>query len=485
MPCLVSLGHRESVHDELIDKIKEELVGATTIIRAGVVDGGGDGVGDAVDMNIVVDVARQAVEGLADKRRDDDGGGGVGGYTPQSGGGGQTTDIPYRLGRYSSFGAGSSKVYSCACECSTCRLKMEGLINKVEELLQAQKDMNSAIKSMMSKRGVQPSKKLSSPYTPIGIRKRAKTISKALADCRARKTSTPQKSIATPPAEVVPQVLKKVDIFKRVNPPKKKKLETLIKSKKSGRALYSMHEFGAEDFKVMTNMHEWWEDWYVDEILLLMRMRQLNFPEHYDSSDRIMDLNFYHHCRNRYLGLSDESTNVGVVPYDQRLALFMWDDDGLAFPRGSVPYPGGCEWIGAKRIITVMNINDNHFVTVEIIIEEGIINVYDCNIPCNDDSDFFCHMQPLMDLFPKLLKQSGMFSHLPEKLLNESWNFVRKKDIPRNDTNKVCASWSFAFVEALLTRMNMSKPDTLLSDNTVERMQWRWACGIIDKVLEP
>ncbi|XP_059284337.1 uncharacterized protein LOC132037749 [Lycium ferocissimum] len=241
MPCLVSLGHRESVHDELIDQIKEELAGATTIIRAGVVDGGGggdgdgdgdvnavgDGAGDAVDMNIVVDVARQAVEGLADKRRDDDGGGdgvggGVGGYTPQV----------VVVGRPQISLIGWVDILRLVPVPPRCILvlvnaylqsKMEGLINKVEELLQAQKDTNSAIKSLMSKRGVQPSKKLSSPYTPIGIRKRAKTISKALADCRARKTSTPQKSIATPPAEVVPQVLKKVDIFKRVNPKKKKK----------------------------------------------------------------------------------------------------------------------------------------------------------------------------------------------------------------------------------------------------------------------
>ncbi|XP_059310363.1 uncharacterized protein LOC132061605 [Lycium ferocissimum] len=74
MPCLVSLGLGESVPDELIDQIREELTGATTIIKAGVVDGGdgdvnvdvgasvSDVVGDGVDIDTVVDVARQAVE---------------------------------------------------------------------------------------------------------------------------------------------------------------------------------------------------------------------------------------------------------------------------------------------------------------------------------------------------------------------------------------------------------------------------------------
>ncbi|KAK4356019.1 hypothetical protein RND71_024990 [Anisodus tanguticus] len=181
MPCVITLRPMESVPEELIDKIKEELTGATTIIResrAGVVDVGdvnvGDGEGDVVDLDIVVDVAKQTMAGLVDKRRGDDdgvgggvsgytpvggdlvdiplgGGGGVGGYTPFGGGGrfggytplgggGQTIYIPYRLGRYSSVGVGTSKVPSCACECNTCKKKMDYLIKKVEDLTQAQKD---------------------------------------------------------------------------------------------------------------------------------------------------------------------------------------------------------------------------------------------------------------------------------------------------------------------------------------------------------
>ncbi|KAJ8538770.1 hypothetical protein K7X08_030066 [Anisodus acutangulus] len=86
--------------------------------------------------------------------------------------------------------------------------KMDDLIKKVEEWTQVQKDTNLLLQKFISKRGVNPSKKLTSPYTPIGIRKRAKTISKVLANCRARKFATPQKSIVTPIAEVGPIVLK-------------------------------------------------------------------------------------------------------------------------------------------------------------------------------------------------------------------------------------------------------------------------------------
>ncbi|KAG5590079.1 hypothetical protein H5410_040593 [Solanum commersonii] len=43
----------------------------------------------------------------------------------------------------------------------------------------------------------------------------------------------------------------------------------------------------------MTRIDEWWEDWYVDEILSLMRERHLRFHEYYDFMDRIMDLDFY------------------------------------------------------------------------------------------------------------------------------------------------------------------------------------------------
>ena len=164
---------------------------------------------------------------------------------------------------------------------------------------------------------------------------------------------------------------------------------------------------------------------------------------------------------------------------------FIWDDDVIAYCRGTVPAKGGREWVGAKRVLTIMNINVRQFVTLEFIIEEGVINVYDCNVPKIQEDEFFIHIQPVIELWPKLLKQSGMFERLPEKLLNEAWKFVLKENLPRNETAMACGSYSLAFIEHLLTGTNMMKPETLLCDNSVARMQWRWAVGVIDKVLEP
>ena len=119
-----------------------------------------------------------------------------------------------------------------------------------------------------------------------------------------------------------------------------------------------------------------------------MRMRQINFPEKYDSIDIILDLNFYNNMSKRYAELTKESTVPNVVSLKVRLAEFKWDDEVVDYCRGVRPYPGGCSWAGAKRVFTVMNINATHFVTLEFMIEEGVVNVYDCNVPVCEESDF-------------------------------------------------------------------------------------------------
>lgn len=57
--------------------------------------------------------------------------------------------------------------------------------------------------------------------------------------------------------------------------------------------------------------------------------------------------------------------------------------------------------------------------TLEIIIEKGVMNAYDGNIPVFEDGNFLCLMKRLLELFPKLLNQSNIFDHLSEKFLNE------------------------------------------------------------------
>ncbi|KAH0659043.1 hypothetical protein KY285_027594 [Solanum tuberosum] len=61
----------------------------------------------------------------------------------------------------------------------------------------------------------------------------------------------------------------------------------------------------------MTSMDIWWEDWYVDEILSLIRERHVIYPEYYDSTNRILDLNFYSNFKLRYDKMSEEATIIG------------------------------------------------------------------------------------------------------------------------------------------------------------------------------
>ncbi|MCD7456418.1 hypothetical protein HAX54_031683, partial [Datura stramonium] len=97
---------------------------------------------------------------------------------------------------------------------------------------------------------------------------------------------------------------------------------------------------------------------------------------------------------------------------------------------------------------------------------------------CNID-DFFLHIQPVMKLWPRFLRQSGIFDHLPPKLLNEEWIYERKKGLPKNDTLAAYSPYSLAFIEHLITSSSMN----LMNDNIIERMRWRWVVGVVDKEL--
>ncbi|KAH0679035.1 hypothetical protein KY284_020120 [Solanum tuberosum] len=105
-----------------------------------------------------------------------------------------------------------------------------------------------------------------------------------------------------------------------------------------------------------------------------------------------------------------------------------------------------------------MNMNKTHFVTLEILLHEGRINVYDCLLLGMEHAKFLTFIQPVFKLLPKLLKQSGIMKHLPDKFLNEPWEFKGR-------------------LEPMVT--NVPKPHAL------RRMQWVWDDGIVSKSLEP
>ena len=108
---------------------------------------------------------------------------------------------------------------------------------------------------------------------------------------------------------------------------------------------------------------------YVDEILYLMRGRQLAYPDAYDAANRIMDLNFYNNFKDRYAKLCNIA-NFGGSGFDQLVSTFQWDEEAIKYVRGKRSYPHGKSWTEAKRILAVISVNDMHYRVVKILLEE-------------------------------------------------------------------------------------------------------------------
>ncbi|KAG5598882.1 hypothetical protein H5410_030252 [Solanum commersonii] len=163
-------------------------------------------------------------------------------------------------------------------------------------------------------------------------------------------------------------------------------------------------KFEEENIWIITNGRM--REIYINEIISLMRERHLRYLEYYDSKDRILDLNIYTNFKKRYDNISEEATTVGGKSFPQLINEFEWDEDMINYVRGIRPYPGGMDWIGAKRILTVMNLNKTHFVTLEILLHEGRMNVYDFSLMGMEHEIFLTFIQHVFELLPKLLKQS-------------------------------------------------------------------------------
>ncbi|KAM3361404.1 hypothetical protein P3S68_016258 [Capsicum galapagoense] len=190
-----------------------------------------------------------------------------------------------------------------------------------------------------------------------------------------------------------------------------------------------------------------------------MRVRQLAYPDVYDVADRIMDLNFYNNFKDRYADLHN-LVDSGGLRFDQLVSTFQWDEETIKYVRGKRPYPYDKSWTKAKKILAVMNVDVTHFLTVEILLYEEKIKVFDCNLPMFSKKTFSTHMQPLLKLLPKLLTQSKLMDHLPAEILaKESWVFEgRNKNtyLPKNTTGAACRPYSLAYMECLLTDTQMT-----------------------------
>ncbi|KAM3381448.1 hypothetical protein P3S68_007021 [Capsicum galapagoense] len=155
-----------------------------------------------------------------------------------------------------------------------------------------------------------------------------------------------------------------------------------------------------------------------------MRKMQLMYQKAYDAADRIMDLNFCKKLKDRYDQLNGEASDLGVGLDFLVPTLVLDEKETLRYVRGDRPNLHGKRWIEAKRILAVISVNAMHYRAVEILLEEGKINIYDFNVPLVDNFDLFLLVEPLMVLLPILLRESKLMNHLPKVvLMKKSWVF--------------------------------------------------------------
>ncbi|KAF3649103.1 hypothetical protein FXO38_17846 [Capsicum annuum] len=256
------------------------------------------------------------------------------------------------------------------------------------------------VEKLKFKRGVILSKKVREPYTPtVAVRRKKRDINQILSNLKLKKITTPP----SPKVAEVQGLIKKVDIYAALGSKEKIALEKTLNSRQRIHD-HTMHTFSSQDFKHMTNILKWYVEKYVDEILCLMRSRQLAYPDTYNVVDRIMDLNFYNNFKNRYNEIIRLAKTLGGSGFDWLVSTFQWDEDMIYYAREKMPYPHDKFWTKAKRILVVINVDVKKFLVVEILFKEGNIKVYDCNLLVFDDRDFFIHMQPLLELFCNLLR---------------------------------------------------------------------------------
>ena len=130
-----------------------------------------------------------------------------------------------------------------------------------------------------------------------------------------------------------------------------------------------------------------------------------------------MDLNFCKKLKDRYDPLNEEASALGVGLDFLVPTLVLDEEETLTYIKGDRPNPHGKSWTEAKRILAVISVSDIHYRTIEILLEEGKINVYYSNVPLIDDFDLFLLVEPLMVLLSILLRESKLMNHLPNEVL--------------------------------------------------------------------
>lgn len=181
---------------------------------------------------------------------------------------------------------------------------------------------------------------------------------------------------------------------------------------------------------------------HIDEVLTLMRLRQSSYSHVFDQHCAITDVLFGQQLLGIYESLQGKA-GIGVATrggkrkrmseeeLDGVIAEYRFDDRMLQYVRGERPKHGK-SWANVKKVYCVINIKQMHWVTVVWLLEEGLLEILDCNPSICRDSELQMVMHPLCKLFPRLLRDSGMFDHLGDELLTRTWRHYRVP-APTND----------------------------------------------------
>ncbi|KAM3356649.1 hypothetical protein P3S68_023363 [Capsicum galapagoense] len=218
MISFLTLGLVDTKEDPTVELIKKELDGATSIRKA--IRQGQSNVEALHDLTQTATDPGNSSGGVA---------GGVvcdGGSHPASASAvSRLPSHPYTGLSHPYSGPSHPSSPSCShCKCKVCKDREDKLLDKLEAI-------DEAVDEFKFRRGVIPSNEVTEPCTHI---------------------------VEGPP--------KKVDIFAALSKEKERELEEFIKMKVQKE--YIMHSFTAKDFSNMTNMCVWYEDKYVDEILM-------------------------------------------------------------------------------------------------------------------------------------------------------------------------------------------------------------------------
>ncbi|KAK6776112.1 hypothetical protein RDI58_027113 [Solanum bulbocastanum] len=147
---------------------------------------------------------------------------------------------------------------------------------------------------------------------------------------------------------------------------------------------------------------------------------------------------------DQYKNLSNKSVVDGPPPIHEALVLFEIDNGMLKYCKGERPYPYGQKWNGAKRIYTVMNIKNTHFIAFEFLMEKGLIQVYDCNIHVCDEPTFLALIQPTRIVAQTTLAKRNVQSFV-QFFLKDAWSYERLNDVPSNNSCAAYGPYAYFF----------------------------------------